>query len=468
MVQRILTEMFRFNLFTSPPTGNPFSTVTSAAHQAVGNDIAEKSATLLKNSSHTLPLSADHAGTVAVIGPAASTQPIYGGGGSAYVNPSQTVTPLAGLQAAAGSGTKIVYQPGPADRQLAGGDPVLGPDSGLQRDGGFGRQLHGDADRPGDGHVRARDHEHVRLLHAASTCRSTAQQLIDNPSTPAGQHVLGGGEPDRGPATRCRSPAAATSSALTWATPSDLAPGIAAAVAAAKSASTAVVVVSDDTESEATDRLSLNLPSAQDELISAVAAANPHTVVVVDAGAPIVMPWFSQVSSVLDAWYPGQSNGTVAGGRAVRQGRPERPPAGDVPDEPVGGPGLDPGAVPRASNGTRSQYSEGIDVGYRWYDAKNLTPLFPFGFGLSYTRFAFSGLRVESAGGRRRPRRPRVRHGHQRREAARARMSPSCTSATRPRPASRRASWSASSASSSTPGQSARVQFTITPRDTWW
>ena len=70
-----------------------------------------------------------------------------------------------------------------------------------------------------------------------------------------------------------------------------LAPGIAPAVAAAKSATTAVVVVSDDTESEATDRLSLNLPSAQDELISAVAAANPNTVVVIDAGAPIVMPW---------------------------------------------------------------------------------------------------------------------------------------------------------------------------------
>ena len=71
-----------------------------------------------------------------------------------------------------------------------------------------------------------------------------------------------------------------------------------------------MVVVSDDTESEATDRLSLNLPSAQDELISAVAAANPHTVVVINAGAPVAMPWLSQVAGVLDAWYPGQTNGT--------------------------------------------------------------------------------------------------------------------------------------------------------------
>ena len=82
-------------------------------------------------------------------------------------------------------------------------------------------------------------------------------------------------------------------------------------MAAAKSAATAVVVVSDDTETEAADRLSLNLPSAQNELISAVAAANPHTVVVIDAGAPVAMPWLAQVGAVLDAWYPGQTNGTA-------------------------------------------------------------------------------------------------------------------------------------------------------------
>ena len=100
------------------------------------------------------------------------------------------------------------------------------------------------------------------------------------------------------------------SGSLTWGTPSALAPGIAAAVAAATSAQTAIVVVSDDTESEATDRLSLDLPSAQNELISAVAAANPHTVVVINAGAPVLMPWLSQVSAVLDAWYPGEVDGT--------------------------------------------------------------------------------------------------------------------------------------------------------------
>jgi hypothetical protein len=184
-------------------------------------------------------------------------------------------------------------------------------------------------------------------------------------------------------------------SQLLWATPADLAPGISAAVAAAKSASTAVVVVSDDTESEATDRPGLSLPSAQDELISAVAAANPHTVVVIDAGAPVAMPWLSQVAAVVDAWYPGQASGTALA--SVLFGQTD--PAGHLPvsfptslaQVPASSPSEFPG------NGSEVLYSEGVDVGYRWYDAKDETPLFPFGYGLSYTTFAFSGLRISRA-----------------------------------------------------------------------
>ena len=133
-------------------------------------------------------------------------------------------------------------------------------------------------------------------------------QLIDDPSTPP-VHTYSVAVNLTAGQTYTLS-ISGDSSQLLWGTPSALAPGIAAAVAAAKSASVAVVVVSDDTESEATDRPSLNLPSAQDELISAVAAANPHTVVVINAGAPVAMPWLSQVAGVVDAWYPGQTSGT--------------------------------------------------------------------------------------------------------------------------------------------------------------
>jgi beta-glucosidase len=119
MVQRILTQMFRFNFINQPPTGSTSDTVTTPAHVAVATDVADDSATLLKNIGPTLPLSAGHAGTVAVIGPSAQASPTSGGGGSAYVLPSQTVTPLEGLEAAAGHGTNLVYQQGlPTDASL--------------------------------------------------------------------------------------------------------------------------------------------------------------------------------------------------------------------------------------------------------------------------------------------------------------------------------------------------------------
>src|SRR5262249_27660947 len=154
---------------------------------------------------------------------------------------------------------------------------------------------------------------------------------------------------------------------LSWATPSELAGPIAQAVAAAKSAATAVVVVSDDTESEGADRASLSLPSAPNELISAVAAANPHTVVAINAGAPAVMPGLSQVASVIDAWSPGESNGTALA--AVLFGHVD--PSGHLPVTFPADLSQVPASSPSEFPGTKGQvlYSEGVNVGYRYYNA---------------------------------------------------------------------------------------------------
>ena len=220
--------------------------------------------------------------------------------------PSQTVSPLQGLEAAAGHGTHLLYQQGlPTDASL----PAI-PSSALSpayAPTPFGGSYSGTLTAPETG-------TYVLAIENPCGCYTptylslNGQQILDDPSTPpvsiysvavdlvAGQtYSLNiSGDSDK----------------LLWGTPSALAPGINDAVAAAKSSDAAVVVVSDDTESEATDRLSLKLPSAQDELISAVAAVNPHTVVVVNAGAPVVMPWLGQVASVLDTWYPGEVSGT--------------------------------------------------------------------------------------------------------------------------------------------------------------
>jgi beta-glucosidase len=159
----------------------------------------------------------------------------------------------------------------------------------------------------------------------------------------------------------------------------------------AAAADVAVVIVGD-LEREGSDRKNLSLTGNQDELVRAVAAANPHTVVVVDSGAPVLMPWVDSVPAIIEAWYPGEEDGNALA--AVLFG--DVNPSGKLPvtfprtedQTPISSPARWPGV-----NGT-VQYSEGLQVGYRWYDAQGQDPLFPFGYGLSYTSFSFSHLTV--------------------------------------------------------------------------
>jgi beta-glucosidase len=170
------------------------------------------------------------------------------------------------------------------------------------------------------------------------------------------------------------------------------------AAALAASSSAAVVFVGNG-ESEGSDLSSINLSSADNSLIAAVAAANPHTIVVLNSGSAVTMPWLPEVAGVLEAWYPGQEDGAAIG--AVLFGTAD--PSGHLPvtfPQSLAQVPASTAAQWPGQNGT-VQYSEGVDVGYRWYDSQGLTPLFPFGFGLSYTSFKFSNLQVGSltAGG---------------------------------------------------------------------
>lgn len=164
---------------------------------------------------------------------------------------------------------------------------------------------------------------------------------------------------------------------------------IAEAVRAARAADTAVVVVAttERVESEGFDRTGLALPGRQDDLVRAVAAANPNTVVVVNAGSPVELPWREDVAAVLLTWFPGQEGGAALAdvllGDAEPGGRlPTTWPA-SFADAPV------TEVVPEEG---RLEYAEGLFIGYRAYEARGVRPAYPFGHGLGYTDWAYESL----------------------------------------------------------------------------
>jgi len=187
---------------------------------------------------------------------------------------------------------------------------------------------------------------------------------------------------------------------------------IADATAASSSADVAIVFAAD-ANTEGVDRSTLSLtngsceaftsctasPTSPDSIISAVAAANPNTIVVLQTGGPVTMPWLDSVKGVVETWYPGQEDGNAVA--SVLFGDVD--PSGKLPitfpksmtDTPIQSAAQWPGITQyNDSVGPHSIYSEGLLVGYRWYDAKGIQPLFPFGYGLSYTSFGYSALSV--------------------------------------------------------------------------
>jgi beta-glucosidase len=129
----------------------------------------------------------------------------------------------------------------------------------------------------------------------------------------------------------------------------------------------------------------------QNELISAVASANPHTVVVLNAGAPVSMPWADQVAAIVAAYYPGMENGNAVVNVLLGKVNPSGKLPVTFPTRLEDSPAYINASYP----GCREvNYGEGIFVGYRYFDKKEVTPLFPFGHGLSYTSFAYSDLQV--------------------------------------------------------------------------
>jgi beta-glucosidase len=179
----------------------------------------------------------------------------------------------------------------------------------------------------------------------------------------------------------------------------------AAAAALAKASAVAIVFVNQPT-SEGADAPSLTLPQNQDELVRAVAAANPHTIVVLETGGPVAMPWIAQAGAAIEIWYPGIRGAEALANILFGDVNPSaKLPVtfaqsdADLPHPKIAGIELlPPPGAPRGAKGKMPDfdidYTEGLKVGYKWFDAEDKAPLFAFGHGLSYTTFAYSGLRA--------------------------------------------------------------------------
>jgi beta-glucosidase len=182
-----------------------------------------------------------------------------------------------------------------------------------------------------------------------------------------------------------------------------------AAAAAVAGAADVAIVFGYYTEGEFADRPTLRLDNSGDALIDAVATANPSTVVVLQTGGPVLMPWLDKVKGVLQMWYAGERMGpaltNLLSGAANPRGKLTHTfPASEADLPTAGSPARYPGIFtetgtttppsPRAGAIRQVEYSEGLGIGYRWYASQNIEPLFPFGHGLSYTRFRYSDLEV--------------------------------------------------------------------------
>ncbi|NDY93804.1 beta-glucosidase [Ideonella livida] len=407
------------------------------AHRALIRRLGAAGAVLLKNEGGLLPLALQPGQTVALIGQAA-VQPQIMGGGSATVNAHYRVAPQQALQAACpqvrfthhvGAATHRftpVY-PGPmrleffAHADLSG--PVLATQDSLNGEVMWLGSVPEGVQREGF-HCRARlryvaeaSGPHVFSLISAGLSRAclNGEPVLDAwTGWQRGQtyftfgcdevrhqrHLQAGEAVDielvYSSVTPCQAEMGTDMRALRLGVARTLGEAeLDAAVQAARQADVAIVFagLSAEWDNEGLDRPGLDLPHHQNALIARVAQANPRTVVVLQSGSPLLLPWLDAVPAVLQAWYPGQECGHAVAdvllGQAEPGGRlPQTWPARLADTVAFGQPAHYPGVDGRV------HYAEGLFIGYRHHDARGLVPLFPFGHGLGYTDFAWEAVRV--------------------------------------------------------------------------
>lgn len=417
---RRLVELAAWTGAGDPPDGE--RTDDAPATRAVIRAAAIAGTVLLKNEGPLLPIGP--ADVVALLGPNARRGQLQGGG-SAQVRPNRPVGPLAALR---GRGVRVLHAEGCS---IAKRLPPLDGDFTIHYTGGDGAEAVAPMPRVEvmwmDEPAPGIDIAHFGAVVAGSFLPDTSGEwtfglsavggatvwvdgtlVCDLGTAQTGGSFFGFGSPEVRGTVQLRAGVPSrvevqcdlmrhenVRGLLVGARGPAVADDLEHAVGLAAAASVAVVVVGtdDDWETEGEDRQSLRLPGRQDELVARVAAVNPRTVVVVNAGSPVAMPWLDAVAAVVQVWFPGAEMGEALAD--VLLGVAE--PGGRLPV-----------TIPRALADTpayghhpgregRAVYGEGLLIGHRWYDAHGIEPLFPFGHGLGYTTFRLDDAEVSGS-----------------------------------------------------------------------
>ena len=415
------------------PTDHDEASVDRLEHRALARRAAAESMVLIRNDGGLLPLAGDR--TVALIGPGAAETALFGGGSASLV-PHRTTSALESL--AERLGPRLVgHAPGIDMRRKAEAVPESWIDGGVQfelYDGiGFDGKPFETLDRPlpfnawiGDNWPKDCDAMSVRLEFTMTPEHSGRHRLcalgfaharlfvdgklvadnhIDSFSAGLGLHGGHGYlDLEAGHPYRIRLDHVPPEGSM-WVSIVDVGveladvsreESISNAATLAAQADTAVVVVgsSSEWESEGSDRDSIELPNSQDELVERVLDANPNTVVVLNCGAPMTMPWLDRAAAVLLAWYPGQEAGEAIADVLVG----DVEPGGRMPTSWAWREQDTPSYLNYPGEAGEVRYGEGIFVGYRWYDARGIEPMIPFGHGGSYTTFEWGPPEVSGEG----------------------------------------------------------------------
>ncbi len=441
-VRRILQLLEKAGLFErtqqAPEQGTDLPEQRALAREAAAEGIV-----LLKNERQILPLQSERLRSIAMIGPNAKVAQIMGGG-SAQVNAHYAVTPFDGIAAYTGERVSVRYEEGCTNFRLL---PLL--DSGQLLAGtqgnehGFRLEYFNNDDLTGTpvsqetkttsefmwfGAVPQGVNEQQFSVRAAarytpqesgaylfglisvglSRLSIDGREVINNwTQQMPGEEYFGMGSTDvqasvnlgAGHAYLLKLEFARSASTLLAAVRLGCLPPVPTgalerAVQLAASSDVAIVCVGfgGEWQSEGFDRPDIELPGRQNELVERVAEINPRTIVLLNTGSPVTMPWLERVAAVAQAWYPGQECGNAIADVLFAKTNPSGKLPQTFPVRLQDNPSYNnfPG-----ENG-KVYYGEGLFIGYRYYDKKEVAPLFPFGFGLSYTTFDYDSLRLSA------------------------------------------------------------------------